>query len=90
MTEKFDWVAVGPYGVYAMCVDEPDIAPRFKRTAKRKGHAVERVSRAEACERHREYLRRCEEIRAATAEIMSRPSPSPQEAEAPTTQQGEA
>jgi uncharacterized protein YciU (UPF0263 family) len=58
MTERFDFIAIGPYGVYALCEDilGCDDGRLFCNQVKARGHRVERVTVAEACRRHLEFL----------------------------------
>jgi hypothetical protein len=61
MDDRYDYIAIGPYGVYALCEDLPGdpgwAAANFVARAHNLGHRVERVPVAEACERHLAYLR---------------------------------
>lgn len=55
----FDYVAVCPHGVYAICADVAGdkYVRRFIDQALRRGHSIERVPVAEAVERHKAYLK---------------------------------
>lgn len=60
MTERWDYIAVGPHGVYGLCEDIPGdpgrIARDFVQRVEARGHRVERVPVAEAVDRHKAYL----------------------------------
>ncbi len=55
---RYDFVAVGPHGVYAVTEDVPGSpeVTRFIAHAQRRGYRVERVPVAEAVERHKAFL----------------------------------
>lgn len=54
-----DLIAVGPHGVYAICVYEPghSVTRDFVDETLARGNRIERVSRGEAVERHLAYLK---------------------------------
>ena len=57
--DRFDFIAIGPHGVYALCEDlphDPRFGAAFARRIKARGHRVERVPVAEAVERHRAFF----------------------------------
>lgn len=60
MSERWDYIAVGPHGVYGLCEDTPGdpgkVARDFVRRVEARGHRVERVPVAEAVERHKAFL----------------------------------
>ncbi|MGU3387214.1 hypothetical protein ACLBYG_22080 [Methylobacterium sp. D53M] len=56
---RFDFIAIGPHGVYALCEDlpeDPRTSVKFIARIRVRGHRVERVPVAEAVERHRAFL----------------------------------
>lgn len=56
--DRFDYIAIGPHGVYALCEDTPDgVVTDFIVAVTERGHRVERVPVAEAVDRHLAYLR---------------------------------
>lgn len=58
MDDRFDYIAIGPHGVYALCEDSPDtVVTDFIVSVTNRGHRIERVPVAEAVERHLAYLR---------------------------------
>jgi hypothetical protein len=59
MSERYDFIAISPRGVYALHEDDgPSLdTAEFIVRAEERGHRVERVPVAEAVERHLAYLR---------------------------------
>lgn len=58
MSERYDFIAIGPHGVYALCEDGPDhVVTDFIVAVTDRGHRIECVPVAEAVERHLAYLR---------------------------------
>ena len=58
MSQRYDYVAVNPEGVYALCEDCPDSgSAKFIADALKAGHRVDRVTVDEAVRRHKDYLR---------------------------------
>lgn len=59
MSERYDFIAIGPHGVYALheAGGSARDAEAFIDRARSRGHRIERVPVAEAVERHLAYLR---------------------------------
>lgn len=58
MSERYDYIAIGPQGVYAIHEDDGSAdTTEFIHMAADRGHRVERVPVAEAVKRHLAYLR---------------------------------
>lgn len=67
MADRFDFIAIGPHGVYALCEDlphDPRFGAEFAARIRVRGHRVERVPVAEAVERHRAFLALAKQPRA--------------------------
>lgn len=62
MDGRYDFIAIGPHGVYGLCEDIPGdpggVAKEFIAKIEARGHRIERVTVAEAVERHKAYLGR--------------------------------
>ena len=58
MAETYDIIAVSDRGVYAICSEDagPKWLAEFMQDALKAGDRLERVTTAEACRRHLEYL----------------------------------
>ena len=82
MAERYDWIAIGPYGVYALMDAEcsAEEFAEFRDEALSKGHRVDIVPVREACDRHLAFLSRMKDVSAA---LRPTPTQSPTDPASP-------